>query len=68
MSVTVEFLYFLFVAAPATACGPRSGFTIKNMLPPLPNYLLPANIKGMTATVQWYSDEVSILYSFFVVV
>ena len=58
MSVTVGLLYFLLVAAPAIAWGPRSGFTIKNMVPPLPNYLLPANIKGMTATVQWYSDEV----------
>ena len=58
MSVNVGLLYFLLIAAPATAWGPRSGFTIKNMVPPLPNFSLFANMKGMTATVQWYSDEV----------
>ena len=57
MSVNVRFLYFILVAAPTTACGPRSGFTIKNTLPPLPNIQLYNNIKdGMEARVKWTSE------------
>ena len=57
MSVNVRFLHFILVAAPTTACGPRSGFTIKNTLPPLPNIQLYNNIKdGMEARVKWTSE------------
>ena len=57
MSLTIGLLHFLLIAAPATACGPRSGFTIKNTLPPLPNVQLYNNIKdGMEARVKWTSE------------
>ena len=61
MSLTVGLLYFLLIAAPATACGTRSGFTIKNKLPPLPNLNLYQNIQGIEARVYW-TTEVSNFY------
>ena len=53
---TIGLLCLLVVAAPARACGPRSGFTIKNMVPPLPTLIIEENIQGMDARVRWTSE------------
>jgi len=58
MSLNVGLLYFLLIAAPATACGPRTGFTIKNTLPPLPNLQLPQNtFSGIQIRVYWTTGD-----------
>mgnify|MGYP001257796045 CR=1 FL=1 len=53
---TIGLVCLLVVAAPARACGPCSGFTIKNMVPPLPTLIIEENIQGMDARVRWTSE------------
>ena len=54
--------WFLFIAVPAKACGPRTGFKIKNMALPLPTLKLDENIQGMDARVIWTSEVSFRLY------
>ena len=49
-------LWFLVLAAPVKSCGPRSGFKMKNTVPPLPTLKLDENIQGMDVRVRWTSE------------